>query len=97
MIVYHHTRQLVVQEFFPERSDFPGKQQNWISSVFTVLPKHVKIKSLLKYKSVCGRVGLSPALISNRPNIRPSLNGACFTYHFFFNFELVYFLSAFHY
>ena len=25
MSVYHYIRQLVVQEFFPRRSDFPGK------------------------------------------------------------------------
>ena len=28
MSVYYHIRQLVVQEFFPTRSDFPGKRQN---------------------------------------------------------------------
>ena len=27
MIMYHHIRQLVVQEFLPKRSDFPGKRQ----------------------------------------------------------------------
>ena len=27
MIVYHHIRHLVVQEFFSKRSDFPGKRQ----------------------------------------------------------------------
>ena len=27
MIVYHHIRQLVVPDFFPKRSDFPGKRQ----------------------------------------------------------------------
>ena len=27
MSVYHHIRQLVVQEFFLTRSDFPGKRQ----------------------------------------------------------------------
>ena len=54
MRVYHHIRQLVVQEFFPTRSDFPGKRQKFF--FFNVLPKHIKIKSSLKYKSVCGRV-----------------------------------------
>ena len=38
------------------RSDFPGKRRNWISSVFTLLPKHIKIKLRFKYKSVSGRV-----------------------------------------
>ena len=41
MSVYHHIRQLVVQEFFLTRSDFPGKRQKLILFVF---------------KSVCGRV-----------------------------------------
>ena len=27
MSAYHHIKQLVVQEFFPTGSDFPGKQQ----------------------------------------------------------------------
>ena len=27
MSVYHQFRQLAVQEFFPKRSDFPGKRQ----------------------------------------------------------------------
>ena len=27
MRVYHHIRQLVIQEFFPKTSDFPGKRQ----------------------------------------------------------------------
>ena len=41
-----------------------------------MFPKHIKIKSLLKYKSVCGRKtsGLSLTLTSNHP-----------TFHFFFN------------
>ena len=53
MIVYHHIRQLAVEEFFPKRLDFPGKRQKWISFVFTLFPRHIKIKSLFKYKSVC--------------------------------------------
>ena len=44
---------------------FLGNDKNWISFVFTVLPKHIKIKSFLNYKSVCGQVvktsDLSPA------------------------------------
>ena len=66
MIVYHHIRQLVVQDFFPKRSDFLGKRQKLDSFVFHMLPKHIKIKLNIKYKSVCGRVvvtsGVSPAL-----------------------------------
>ena len=27
MSVYYHIRQLVVREFFPTRSDFPGKRK----------------------------------------------------------------------
>ena len=27
MSVYHHFKQLMAQEFFSKRSDFPGKQQ----------------------------------------------------------------------
>ena len=30
--------------------------KNWISFVFTVLPKHIKIKLLFKYKSGCDLV-----------------------------------------
>ena len=41
MSVYHHiNRQLVVQEFFPTRSDFLENDKNWFSFVFTALPKH---------------------------------------------------------
>ena len=70
MIVYHHIRQLVVQEiFFQQGLSFLENDKNSISFVFAVLPKHIKIKSLLNYKSVCGRVvktpGLSPTLTSN--------------------------------
>ena len=39
MSVYHHIRQLVVEEFFSKND------KNWFSFVFTVLPKHIKIKS----------------------------------------------------
>ena len=51
MIVCHHIRQLVVKEFFPTRYDFPGKRQKLVFFCFTVLPKRIKIKSLLKYDS----------------------------------------------
>ena len=88
MSVYHHIRQLVVKEFFSTRSDFPGKRQKSFSFGFTVLPKHIKIKSPLKYDSVCGRVvkpsGLSSALSSYyRSTTGSSLDGARFTHHFF--------------
>ena len=101
MSVYH-IRQLVVQEVFPTKSAFPGKQQNCFSFVFTVLPKNIKIKSPLKCKVVCTRVvkpsGLSTALSSyNRSITGSSLDGARFTHHlFFYNFELEYCLPAFH-
>ena len=85
MNVYHHIRQLVVKEFFPTRYDFPGKQQKLFSFVFTMLPKHIKIKSPLNYDSVCGRVvkpsceGLSSALSSYYRSITGSgLDGARF-------------------
>ena len=84
--VYHHIRQLVVQEFFLTRSGFPVKQQKIaFYFVFTLLPKH--IKSLLKCKSVCGRVvkpsSLSTALSSYNCSITgSSLDSARFTHHF---------------
>ena len=53
MIVYHHIRQLIVQEFFQKRSDFPGKGQK-LEFFFTVLPKQITIKSLFHYRSVGG-------------------------------------------
>ena len=34
MSVYHHIRQLAVQEFFLTRSDFPGKRQKLIFFCF---------------------------------------------------------------
>ena len=54
MSVYHHIRQLVVKEFFQQGMIFLENDKNWFSFVFTVLPKHNKIKSPLKYDSVCG-------------------------------------------
>ena len=56
MSVYHHIRQLVAEEFFQQGLIFLENDKNWFSFVFTMLPKHIKIKSLLKYASVCGRV-----------------------------------------
>ena len=88
MSVYHHIRQLVVQEFFPTRSDFPGKQQKLIFFRFHRVNKTHQVKPPLKYKSVCDRVvkpsGLSTALSSyNRSITGSSLDGARFTRHFF--------------
>ena len=58
----------MIQEFFPKRSDFPEDDKNWISFVFTVLPKHTEMKLPLKCKSVCGPVvkksRFNPALTS---------------------------------
>ena len=88
MSVYHHIRRLVLQELFQQGPIFLENDKNWFSFVFTVLPKHIKIKSPLKYKSVCGRVvkpsGLSTALSSyNRSITGSSLDGPQFTNHFF--------------
>ena len=101
MSVYHHIRQSVVKGFFQQGVIFLENDKNWFYFVFTVLPKRIKIKSPLKYKSVCGRVvkpsGLSTALSSFNRSIRgSSLDGARFTHHFFCNFELEYCLPAFH-
>ena len=87
MSVYHHIRQLVVKDFFQQCMIFLENDKNWLSFVFTVLPKHIKIKSPLK-DSVCGRVvkpsGLSSALSSYYRSITgSSLEGARFTHHFF--------------
>ena len=89
MSVYHHIRQLVIQEFFVQQGlIFLENDKNWFSFVFTVLPKHIKIKSPLKYKSVCCREvkpsGLSTALSAYNRSIRgSSLDGARSTHHFF--------------
>ena len=34
MSVYHHITQLVVQEYFPRRSDFPGQRQKLVFFCF---------------------------------------------------------------
>ena len=44
------------KNFFQKSQIFMENDKNWISFVFTVLPIHIKIKSLLNYKSVCYRV-----------------------------------------
>ena len=67
---------------------FLENDKNWFSVVFTVSPKHIKIKSSLKYTSVCGRVvkpsALSTVLSSYNCSIRGSgLDGARFAHHFF--------------
>ena len=50
---------------------FLENDKNWISFVSTVLPKHIEMKSIPKYNSVCSRVvktsGLCPDLTSNHP------------------------------
>ena len=65
MNLCHHIRHMVVKELFKQSLIFL-ETKNRFSFVFTVLPKHIKIKPLLKYDSVCGRVvkpsGLSSAL-----------------------------------
>ena len=94
MSVYHHIRQLVIRELFKQGLIFLENNKNWFSFVFTVLPKHIKIKSQLKYDSVCGRVvkpsGLSSALSSYYHSITgSSLDGAQFTHHYYFcDFEI---------
>ena len=82
--VYHHIRQVVVQNFFQKGLIFPENGKNWISFVFTVLPIYVMIKSLLIHMSVCGRVvklpDLRPSLTShNRPITGSSPDGARLT------------------
>ena len=75
------------RNFFQQGMIFLENDKNWFSFVFTVLPKHIKIKSPLKYDSVCGRAvkpsGLSSALSSFYRSITgSSLNGARFTIFF---------------
>ena len=64
MSVYHQIRQLVVQEFFSQKGlILLENDKNWNSFVFTVSSKHIKIKSLLKFKlSVWPTSSLNPAL-----------------------------------
>ena len=69
-----------------------GSQNHGVCHIAWLKAKHMKIKSSLKHKSVCGRVvkpsGLSTALSSYTRSIRGSiLDGARFTHNFFFNFE----------
>ena len=76
------------RNFFQQGMIFLENDKNWFSFVFTVLPKHIQIKSPLKYDSVCGRVvkplGLSSALSSYYRSITGSnLDGTRFTHHFF--------------
>ena len=85
--------------FFQYGLIFLENDKNWFSFVFTMLPKHIKIKSPLKYKSVCGRQvkpsGLSTALLAYNCFVRVStvLDSSII---FFYNFELVYCLPAFY-
>ena len=68
------------RNFFPKGLIFLESDKNWISFVFTMLKNQIKIKSLLNYKSVGGRVvktaGHSPALTSNSPIRGLSPDGA---------------------
>ena len=56
------------KNFFQQGLIFLENDKNWFSFVFTMLPKHNKIKSPLKYRPVCGQVvkpsGYSTALSS---------------------------------
>ena len=88
MSVYNHIRQLVVQESFLTRSDFPRKGQKLILFCFYRVTKthQDKIAPLIQV-SVCGRVvkpsGLNTALSScNRISIGYVSDGARFTHHF---------------
>ena len=102
MSVYHHIRQLVVQDFFQQGLIFLENHKNWFSFVFTMLPKHIKIKSPLKYKSVCVAERLSlqvSALLYHHMTaplevrISAMLDSPLI---YFFNFELVHCLPSFH-
>ena len=54
MSVYHHIRQYGgTGIFFQQGLIFLENDKNWFYFVFTMLPKHIKIKLPLKYKSVC--------------------------------------------
>ena len=48
MSVYHHIRQLVVKEFFPTRSNFPGKLQKLVSFCFH------RVTKIHQYKIAAG-------------------------------------------
>ena len=67
---------MVHKLFSPMGLIFLENEKNSISFVFTVLPKHIEIKSLLSFKSLCDRVvetsGHSPALTSYNRLIRGS-------------------------
>ena len=74
--VCHHIRQLVVQEFLQKGLIiFLGKTE-FNSFVFTVLPVHIKIKSLLKYKSVCGRAIKPSGLLPDLPSYNHTIRGS---------------------
>ena len=99
----------MVQEFFQQGLIFLESDKNWFSFVFTVLPKHIKIKSPLKYKSVCGRVakpsGVSTTLSSHNRSIEgSSLNSPIIfsiilnknTVSQLFIADLLYFIISYH-
>ena len=90
MSVYHHIRQLVVQEFFLTRSNFPGKWQTLIFFCFhSVTKTHQDKKSPLKYKSMCGRVVKPSGLNTDLSLCDSIITGSSlrrrtrFTHHFF--------------
>ena len=74
MSVYHCIRQLVVKEFFPTRSDFPGKRQKLLFFCFHGVTKTHQDKSV--FGPVVKPSGLSTALSSyNRSITGSSLDG----------------------
>ena len=103
MSVYHHIRQLVVQKNFFNKVWFFWKTTNIDFLLFSVLPRHIKIKSPFKYKSICGRVvkpsGLNIALLSCDRIITGSSLRRC-SIHPSFVFSIIlnekYCLPAFH-
>ena len=56
MSLYHHIRHLVVQDFFLKGLNFLENNKNWVSLVFTMLAKHIKINRFFNHKSVCSRI-----------------------------------------
>ena len=92
MSVYHHIRQLVVKEFFPTRFSWKMTQIGFL--LFSPCYQNTsRIKSPLKYKSVCGRVvkpsSLSTALSSyNRSITGSSPDGVDSPIILFGNFQL---------
>ena len=88
MIVYHHIKQLMVQEYFSKRSDFPGKEQKLDFFCFHRVTKTHQDKIVVNYKSVCCRVaktlGLTPALASNNCPCQRFESRRCSIHPYFF-------------